>query len=187
MERTEFYSALYDSNNYLEHHGVDGQKWGKRNGPPYPLNSEGKADLIKQREAEKKREKKEAIKRVTESPAAFDVHLEQKLKGKSKNEATKIVRKEAREYAEAYQKVVIGRAAAAAAVGAIGGATIGGIAGGPTGALSGAYIGTILSAGASIPYTTIDTAVKQQPKMNTLNDYYDKYNIDKDTERRLNM
>lgn len=53
MERAEFYSALYDSNNYLEHHGVDGQKWGKRNGPPYPLNSEGKASLVKQRKAEK--------------------------------------------------------------------------------------------------------------------------------------
>lgn len=53
MERAEFYSALYDSNNYLEHHGVDGQKWGKRNGPPYPLNSEGKASLKKQRKAEK--------------------------------------------------------------------------------------------------------------------------------------
>lgn len=24
----------------LEHHGIDGQKWGKRNGPPYPLDSE---------------------------------------------------------------------------------------------------------------------------------------------------
>lgn len=23
---------------YLEHHGIEGQKWGKRNGPPYPLD-----------------------------------------------------------------------------------------------------------------------------------------------------
>ena len=29
----------YESN-YLAHHGILGQKWGKRNGPPYPL-SEG--------------------------------------------------------------------------------------------------------------------------------------------------
>lgn len=27
----------------LKHHGVDGQKWGKRNGPPYPLTPEAKA------------------------------------------------------------------------------------------------------------------------------------------------
>lgn len=25
------------NNNKLEHHGIKGQKWGKRNGPPYPL------------------------------------------------------------------------------------------------------------------------------------------------------
>ena len=25
-------------NNYLEHHGILNQKWGKRNGPPYPLD-----------------------------------------------------------------------------------------------------------------------------------------------------
>ena len=25
--------------NYLRHHGILGQRWGKRNGPPYPLGS----------------------------------------------------------------------------------------------------------------------------------------------------
>lgn len=25
--------------NYLSHHGIQGQKWGKQNGPPYPLKS----------------------------------------------------------------------------------------------------------------------------------------------------
>ena len=27
----------------LKHHGIPGQKWGKRNGPPYPLDSGGKS------------------------------------------------------------------------------------------------------------------------------------------------
>lgn len=27
----------YRKTNYLEHHGIQGQKWGVRNGPPYPL------------------------------------------------------------------------------------------------------------------------------------------------------
>ena len=25
--------------NYISHHGILGQKWGKKNGPPYPLSS----------------------------------------------------------------------------------------------------------------------------------------------------
>lgn len=25
---------------YLKHHGIEGQRWGKRNGPPYPLDAE---------------------------------------------------------------------------------------------------------------------------------------------------
>ena len=35
MKRKEFYDALY-----LAHHGIKGQRWGKRNGPPYPLDEE---------------------------------------------------------------------------------------------------------------------------------------------------
>lgn len=27
--------------NYLAHHGILGQKWGKKNGPPYPLDAGG--------------------------------------------------------------------------------------------------------------------------------------------------
>lgn len=42
----------------LMHHGVQGQKWGKRNGPPYPLNAEGRADLEKQIEKSEKKSKK---------------------------------------------------------------------------------------------------------------------------------
>lgn len=45
---------------YLIHHGVEGQQWGKRNGPPYPLNSIGKKSLktwIKVKRAESKANK----------------------------------------------------------------------------------------------------------------------------------
>lgn len=30
------------NNNYFYHHGIEGQKWGKRNGPPYPLQRDSK-------------------------------------------------------------------------------------------------------------------------------------------------
>ena len=33
--------------NYLEHHGVKGQKWGIKNGPPYPLDGAAKLKSIK--------------------------------------------------------------------------------------------------------------------------------------------
>lgn len=33
------YYGYNDYRNYLKHHGILGQKWGKRNGPPYPLGS----------------------------------------------------------------------------------------------------------------------------------------------------
>ena len=29
---------VMNSNDYLSHHGIDGMRWGKRNGPPYPLS-----------------------------------------------------------------------------------------------------------------------------------------------------
>ena len=45
------------SDEYLEHHGIKGQKWGVRNGPPYPLadnahsTSEKKATLVSDQKA----------------------------------------------------------------------------------------------------------------------------------------
>ena len=33
--------------NFIEHHGIKGQKWGVRNGPPYPLEKSVKQTIIK--------------------------------------------------------------------------------------------------------------------------------------------
>lgn len=42
------------TSDYLEHHGINGQKWGKRNGPPYPLDYDDHT-------AEQKRENKKSV------------------------------------------------------------------------------------------------------------------------------
>lgn len=39
--------------NVLAHHGIKGQKWGVRNGPPYPLEKSAKNDKIKEEEKSK--------------------------------------------------------------------------------------------------------------------------------------
>lgn len=51
--------VISPTNSDLQHHGILGQKWGKRNGPPYPLNSsdysisELKGKNVKQKNIEK--------------------------------------------------------------------------------------------------------------------------------------
>ena len=55
------YRALF-SDTYLEHHGILGMKWGKQNGPPYPLADGRKsaAEKRQERRAEKKLAKAQA-------------------------------------------------------------------------------------------------------------------------------
>ena len=38
-----------DTNNYLQHHGVEGQKWGKQHGPPYPLDKNASVQAAKKK------------------------------------------------------------------------------------------------------------------------------------------
>ena len=40
----DFYSAN-DYRLYLAHHGIKGQKWGVKNGPPYPIGTMGDIKL----------------------------------------------------------------------------------------------------------------------------------------------
>ena len=47
------------SSGYLQHHGIQGQKWGVRNGPPYPLDSDSKSSSEKKTDKTKGLTKKE--------------------------------------------------------------------------------------------------------------------------------
>lgn len=50
----------------LEHHGVDGQKWGVKHGPPYPLdrNAKRQARKAERAEAAKKKKRAKALKKA---------------------------------------------------------------------------------------------------------------------------
>ena len=41
----QHYGFVGDDESYLAHHGIEGMRWGKRNGPPYPL-SDAKHDKV---------------------------------------------------------------------------------------------------------------------------------------------
>ena len=42
-----FEKAIDQTGDVIEHHGIDGQKWGVRNGPPYPLSEEKHDKVVK--------------------------------------------------------------------------------------------------------------------------------------------
>lgn len=70
------YYSIDDINDYLEHHGILGQSWGHRNGPPYPLGS-GKHSA-----AEKKAGWRKSLKKKTDS-------IKKKIKQKSEENKEK--------------------------------------------------------------------------------------------------
>lgn len=49
MARNDFES------NYLMHHGILGQKWGKKNGPPYPLSDKEHDKVVKKAKQDAKK------------------------------------------------------------------------------------------------------------------------------------
>jgi len=80
---------------YLAHHGVKGQKWGERNGPPYPLDSSIstgskliKGDGSPQTKKKYKTSEKTAHKRA-ERKARTDKELDRARKLYGKNDVTK--------------------------------------------------------------------------------------------------
>lgn len=75
----------YIPENALSHHGIDGQKWGKRNGPPYPLDFEAHS-------AAEKRALKKDLKWIKKN--------EKKIKSKAYKES----KKELNEYAKLLSK-----------------------------------------------------------------------------------
>lgn len=66
---------IYTEHEYLAHHGVDKQKWGHRNGPPYPLNPTQMTESQKRANAHeswfkrKKREFEEKKRKAAEEKA----------------------------------------------------------------------------------------------------------------------
>lgn len=47
---------VYSGEPYLAHHGIDGQKWGVRNGPPYPLDRETHIKVVREGYVKKRAE-----------------------------------------------------------------------------------------------------------------------------------
>ena len=54
----------------LQHHGILGQKWGRRNGPPYPLGRSQKSSREKKMESKPQRSKEDILK----DPTAHEVN-----------------------------------------------------------------------------------------------------------------
>ena len=62
--------------NYLSHHGVKGQKWGKKNGPPYPLDSKT-AERVKSKVKVVKRKTVNDFRQIQQDQYLSDLFMQQ--------------------------------------------------------------------------------------------------------------
>lgn len=83
----------------LKHHGIEGQKWGVQNGPPYPLDPEDHSAAEKKAGAgeHKKTFKEKMAERKKKQAVANRVKKMQKAKAAKKREAKKMERQAAKE------------------------------------------------------------------------------------------
>lgn len=97
---------------YLAHHGIEGQKWGKRNGPPYPLEPEDHSA------AEKRANDGVYTQGVKQNRGEDTDRKKQEVPNADIPEQKKGIDK---------KKLLIGAGIAAGALAIVGGATIGGV------------------------------------------------------------
>lgn len=76
---------IHRSNDILEHHGVDGQRWGVTHGPPYPLDRNKDRQARKAAKLEKKKQRERA-KRLKKARKTRKKNLEAKKKEAAKKE-----------------------------------------------------------------------------------------------------
>ena len=96
---------IYTEHEYLAHHGVDKQKWGHRNGPPYPLNPEQMTSAQKRANADEGWFKR----KIREAKEAKQAKKEAKIAKKEEEKAAKQAHKQGR-LSEQERKDVYNRA-----------------------------------------------------------------------------
>lgn len=97
----DFYSGYYEDHYSFAHHGILGQKWGDKNGPPYPLDpgdhsaKEKKAGWVKSlknyhAEKKKKKQRKKALEKAR--VALAEKKKQEELKRKFEADKEKVLR-----------------------------------------------------------------------------------------------
>ena len=84
-EEEKVYTSMYSRNTELYHHGIQGQKWGVTNGPPYPLDSDVSTGKKLKKEKRLNAYKEASIKKLTNQQEKMNKKMNKKI-NKSKNE-----------------------------------------------------------------------------------------------------